>query len=62
MFRLNAVSDVHSGRPHTALAASTVAAQVLKFFAVNGRPVMSRKYALTADESTLCRFPLSSTY
>ena len=56
MFLLNAVSDVHSGNPQTAFAASTVAAQVLKFFAVNERPVMSLKYAFTADEST--RLPL----
>ena len=52
MLRLNAASDVHSGKSHTALAASTVPAHVLKFFAVNVRPVISRRYALTATEST----------
>ena len=60
--RLNAVSDVHSGKSHTAPAASTVPAQVLKFFAVNVRPVMSRRYALTATESMHCGSPCSSRY
>ena len=62
MFRLKAVSDATSGKSQTAFAASTVPAHVLKLFAVNGRPVISRRYAFTAPESTLCRLPPASTY
>jgi hypothetical protein len=49
--RLYAASEVGWGKPHTAFAARTLAAQVLKFFAVNGCPVMARRYVLTSTES-----------
>jgi hypothetical protein len=42
---------------HSAAAASTVPAHVLKFFAVNGCPVISLRYALTSVESTQRALP-----